>query len=143
MNFGPKFEAGLKLIREAIAEAHRAATPPLSADEMRSALAEVAELRGRAAFYPYLGAGFGRGARAMLADGRWVIDLALGIGVHLFGHGDQDLIETAMRAAAADIVMQGNLIFNREYHVLMKTLLAHAPRGMAHCWLALSGADAN
>ncbi len=79
----------------------------------------------------------------MLADGRWVLDLALGIGVHLFGHGNLDLIETALRAAASDLVMQGNLVFNREYHALMKTLLAHAPRGMDHCWLSLSGADAN
>lgn len=79
----------------------------------------------------------------MLADGRWVLDFALGIGVHLFGHGNLDLIETALRAAASDLVMQGNLVFNREYGRLMKTILAHAPRGMEHCWLALSGADAN
>jgi 4-aminobutyrate aminotransferase-like enzyme len=39
--------------------------------------------------------------------------------------------------------MQGNLVFNREYYLLMKALLAHAPRSMAHCWLSLSGADAN
>jgi acetylornithine aminotransferase len=39
--------------------------------------------------------------------------------------------------------MQGNLVFNREYNLLMKTLLAHAPAGMAFCWLSLSGADAN
>jgi acetylornithine aminotransferase len=110
---------------------------------MSAELDELAALRGRAAFYPYLGSGIGRGARAMLADGRWVLDLALGIGVHLFGHGNLDLIETAIRAAASDLVMQGNLVFNREYNLLMKTLLTHAPLGMAHCWLSLSGADAN
>ena len=79
----------------------------------------------------------------MLSDGRWVLDFALGVGVHFFGHGNLDLIETAIRAAALDLVMQGNLIFNGEYHSLMKTLLAHAPRGIDRCWLALSGADAN
>jgi 4-aminobutyrate aminotransferase-like enzyme len=110
---------------------------------MEAELAEIASLRGRPAFYPYLGSGLGRGARAMLADGRWVLDFALGIGVHLFGHGNLDLIETAIRAAASDIVMQGNLIFNREYGLLMKTLMTHSPPGMAHCWLSLSGADAN
>lgn len=78
----------------------------------------------------------------MLADGRWVLDFALGIGVHLFGHGNLDLIETALRAAASDLVMQGNLIFNREYPALMKTILAHAPAGIDHCWLSLSGTDA-
>jgi 4-aminobutyrate aminotransferase-like enzyme len=144
MNFGPKFEQGLRLMLEAIAEAQAgAAKPPLTTPEMEAELAELARLRGRPAFYPYLGAGVGRGARAMLADGRWVLDFALGIGVHLFGHGNPDLIETALRAAAADLVMQGNLIFNREYHRLMKTLLANAPAGMDNCWLSLSGADAN
>ena len=54
-----------------------------------------------------------------------------------------DLIETAIRAAASDLVMQGNLIFNREYGALMETLLRHAPAGMENCWLSLSGADAN
>ncbi len=143
MNFGPKFEQGIRLLREAVGEAQAAGSPPLLAAEMKAELDELAALRGRPAFYPYLGSGLGRGAMVMLADGRWVLDLTLGIGVHLFGHGNLDLIETALRAAASDLVMQGNLIFNREYHHLMKTLLAYAPRGMDHCWLALSGADAN
>jgi 4-aminobutyrate aminotransferase-like enzyme len=143
MEFGPKFEAGLRMMCEAIADAQLTSPAPLSAEQMKSALDGLAALRGRPAFYPYLGSGLGRGARAMLADGRWVIDLTLGIGVHLFGHGDLDLAEAALRAAASDLVMQGNLIFNREYHALMKVLLAHAPRGIDHCWLSLSGADAN
>jgi 4-aminobutyrate aminotransferase-like enzyme len=142
-DYGPKFEQGLRLILDAIAEAQRSANPPLDPAAMIAELDELAGLRGRPAFYPYLGSGVGRGAWAMLADGRWVLDLALGIGVHLFGHGNLDLIETAIRAAASDLVMQGNLVFNREYNLLMKALLAHAPRGMAHCWLSLSGADAN
>jgi 4-aminobutyrate aminotransferase-like enzyme len=143
IDYGPKFEQGLRLMLDAIAEAERSAQPPLTPATMASELEGLAACRGRPAFYPYLGSGIGRGARAMLADGRWVLDLALGIGVHLFGHGNLDLIETALRAAASDLVMQGNLLFNREYNLLMKTLLAHAPRGMAHCWLSLSGADAN
>src|SRR5229473_787985 len=143
MDFGPKFDQGLALMLEAIAESQSSGRPPLTSAQMTAELASLAASRGRPAFYPYLGSGLGRGARAMLADGRWVLDLTLGIGVHLFGHGNLDLIETALRAAASDLVMQGNLIFNREYHHLMKTLLAYAPRGMDHCWLALSGADAN
>jgi 4-aminobutyrate aminotransferase-like enzyme len=143
MNFGPKFEQGLQLMREAIAEVQVSAAPPLTASEMMTEFDELATMRSRPAFYPYLGSGVGRGARVMLADGRWVLDLALGIGVHLFGHGNLDLIETAIRAAASDLVMQGNLLFNREYPRLMKTLLANAPRGMERCWLSMSGADAN
>ncbi len=144
MNYGDKFELAVRLMLEALAQARAgAAPPPLDPAAMEAELAELALLRGRPAFYPYLGSGLGRGARAMLADGRWVLDFALGIGVHFFGHGDPDLAETAIRAAASDLVMQGNLLFNREYHALMKTLLAHAPRGMERCWLSLSGADAN
>lgn len=143
MDSQEKFEAGLRLMLEALDERAREARAPLNADEMRAELERLARMRGRPAFYPYLGSGVGRGARAMLADGRWVLDFALGIGVHLFGHGDRDLVATAIRAAASDLVMQGNLIFNREYGALMETLLEHAPAGMENCWLALSGADAN
>src|SRR5260370_22386650 len=143
MNFGPKSEQGLRLMLEAVADTQNHPTAPLTPDGMAAELAEIAALRGRPAFYPYLGAGVGRGARAMLADGRWVLDFALGIGVHLFGHGNLDLIKTAIRAATSDLVMQGNLVFNRQYHYLMKTLLAHAPGGMEQCWPLLSGADAN
>src|SRR5246500_704122 len=125
IDYGPKFEQGLRLMLSAIAEAEAAGRPPLAPAAMAAELKELATLRGRAAFYPYLGSGIGRGARAMLADGRWVLDLALGIGVHLFGHGDPDLIATAIRAAASDITMQGNLVFNREYAALMETLVGH------------------
>jgi len=143
IDFGPKFDQGLALILDAIAERSAASAAPLDSAAMTAELAELAVLRGRPAFYPYLGSGVGRGARAMLADGRWVFDLILGIGVHLFGHGNPDLTATAIRASASDLVMQGNLIYNREYVALMRTLLAHAPAGMASCWLSLSGADAN
>jgi 4-aminobutyrate aminotransferase-like enzyme len=138
-----KIDRGIVLILEAVAERAAAATPSFDEAAMRAELDELGSLRGRPAFFPYLGGGVGRGASVMLADGRWVIDLTLGIGVHLFGHGNPDLIETAVRAAASDLVMQGNLIFNREYVALMRTLMAHAPAGMANCWLSLSGADAN
>lgn len=141
MTHEEKFEHGIKLILESLSEAS-IASAPLTRELMENELTELAGFRARPAFYPYLGSGIGRGARAMLADGRWVLDFALGIGVHLFGHGNLDLIETAIRAAASDIVMQGNLIFNREYPALMKTILAHAPAGFHHCWLSLSGADA-
>jgi acetylornithine/N-succinyldiaminopimelate aminotransferase len=97
MNFGEQFERGLRLMLESIAQAQSGATAaPLDTAAMQAELAELATLRGRPAFYPYLGSGLGRGACAMLSDGRWVLDFALG--VHLFGHGNLDLIETAIRA---------------------------------------------
>jgi 4-aminobutyrate aminotransferase-like enzyme len=141
--FGEDYERGLRMMLDAIARAQgegfRLNPPRDKAAELR----HLAALRGRPPFFDYLGAGLGRGARTMLADGRWLLDFTLGIGVHLFGHGNLDLIETAIRAAASDLVMQGNLIFNREYVALMEALLAHAPAGIDRCWLSLSGADAN
>ncbi len=141
--FGPRFERGLRIMLDAIARAQEADFPDAPTIDMAAALDKLATLRGRPPFFDYLGAGLGRGARARLADGRWMLDFTLGIGVHLFGHGNLDLIETAIRAATSDLVMQGNLIFNSEYVELMETLLAHAPAGIDRCWLALSGADAN
>ena len=128
---------------DAIARAQESGFPDAGAIDMPEALGKLAGLRGRPPFFEYLGSGLGRGARTRLANGRWMLDLTLGIGVHLFGHGNLDLIETAIRAAASDLVMQGNLIFNSEYIALMETLLAHAPAGIDRCWLSLSGADAN
>jgi 4-aminobutyrate aminotransferase-like enzyme len=141
--FGEDYERGLRLMLDAIARAQAQGFPHALTDNMTAALGKLAVLRGRPPFFEYLGAGLGRGARAMLADGRWILDFTLGIGVHLFGHGNLDLIETAIRAAASDLVMQGNLVFNSEYIALMETLLAHAPEGIDRCWLSLSGADAD
>ncbi len=141
--FGEDYERGLRMMLDAIARAQTEGFVGAPHQDLPSTLAKLAALRGRPPFFEYLGAGLGRGARAMLADGRWLLDFTLGIGVHLFGHGNLDLIQTAIRAAASDLVMQGNLIFNSEYVALMETLLAHAPAGIDRCWLSLSGADAN
>ncbi len=131
------------MMLDAIERAQNAGSAPATHAEMTAALDRLATMRGRPSFFEYLGSGLGRGAKVMLADGRWILDFALGIGVHLFGHGNLDLIETAIRASASDLVMQGNLIFNSEYVALMETLIAHAPAGIDRCWLSLSGADAN
>jgi 4-aminobutyrate aminotransferase-like enzyme len=141
--FGPQFERGLRMMLAAIAHAQESGFPDAAVIDMAAELNKLAALRGRPPFFDYLGSGLGRGARVRLADGRWVLDLTLGIGVHLFGHGNLDLMETAIRAAASDLVMQGNLIFNSEYVALMETLLTEAPEGIDRCWLSLSGADAN
>src|SRR5215475_8963082 len=135
MEFGDKFERGIALILEAVQEAQSptVANPELASATMRAELDEIARFRGRPAFFPYLGSGVGRGARAMLADGRWVLDFALGIGVHFFGHGDLDLIETAVRGAGGGGVVGGGVGLGGGYHRLMRTLLSHAPDGMSQC----------
>src|ERR1051325_308277 len=102
----PKIRQGIELVLEGLRECDE---PPLAAEGYRSLVAELGRLRGRDLFLPYLSSGRGCGARVRLADGRSVLDFALGIGVHFFGHGDPDLIRTALEAALEDTAMQGNL----------------------------------
>src|ERR1700757_4691088 len=106
-----KFQRGLDLLLEALTEVqtHPNLVPP---EVYTQRLQRVAQLRGRPLFFPYLGSGLGRGAKVLTADGRWLLDCAIGIGVHFFGHSHPDLLRTALTAAASDIVMQGNLQAN-------------------------------
>jgi hypothetical protein len=79
----PKFQHGLDLILEAVAEL-QAETPGVARDGeiYTQQLQRVGRLRGRPLFFPYIGSGLGRGARVQTADGRWLLDFAIGIGVH-------------------------------------------------------------
>jgi 4-aminobutyrate aminotransferase-like enzyme len=104
---------------------------------------EIERLRGRPLTYPALAAGGGSGARVRLADGSTKLDWIGGIGVQLFGHGDPDLLETAVVAAARDEVFQGHLVPGPEYLRLSRALLRHAGPRLAHVWLSVSGAMAN
>jgi 4-aminobutyrate aminotransferase-like enzyme len=78
-----------------------------------------------------------------LADGRSVLDFVSGIGTYLFGHSDDDLLETAVVAAAGDAVYQGHLMPGAEYRGLLKALLRHTGPRIQHGWLSISGAMAN
>lgn len=137
-----KFQRGLDLMMEALTELQ---TDASAADVTAygQQLQRVAQLRGRPLFFPYIGSGLGRGARVRTADGRWLIDFAIGIGVHFFGHSHPDLIRTAITAAASDIVLQGNLQANAEYADLLEILLAHSAPQLAYGWLSLPGTEAN
>ncbi len=112
---------------------------------LEDAVSRLASVRGRAGFYPYIGSGFGRGGLVQLADGSVKWDMITGIGVHGFGHGDPDLVETALRASITDTVMQGNLMCNDEAISFAETLLEASRPGtrLAHCFPCTSGALAN
>ncbi len=138
-----KFQRGLDLLLEALSEVQAQPTLGASPEVYTQHLQRVAQLRGRPLFFPYIGSGLGRGAKVMTADGRWLLDCAIGIGVHFFGHAHPDLLRTALLAATSDVVMQGNLQANEEYGALLDVLLAHAAPQLTHGWLALSGAEAN
>ena len=109
------------------------------------ALAKYGELRGRPALYPYIGSGIGNGPLVELADGSVKWDMINGIGVHMFGHGDPDLIETALRAALSDTVMHGNLQFNAEVIDFAELIVTEASRvsDLKYCFLTNSGTMAN
>jgi 4-aminobutyrate aminotransferase-like enzyme len=115
----------------------------LSAKAYDRALSDLARLRGRPLFLPALAGGSGRGARVRLADGTSRIDFIGGIGVYGFGHADDDLLETAVVAAAGDAVFQGHLLPGPEYVRLSRALVRRAGRRIRHAWLSVSGAMAN
>jgi len=138
----PSFQRGLDLILEAVA-ALQVDAGTVDADSYSAQLQRVARLRGRPLFFPYIGSGLGRGVRVLTGDGRWLLDFAIGIGVHFFGHSHPDLLRAALTAAASDVVMQGNLQANAEYGDLLDLLLSYSAPQLAHGWLSLSGAEAN
>jgi 4-aminobutyrate aminotransferase-like enzyme len=115
----------------------------LSSDAFANSMVRLGEMRGQPLVPPLLAAGAGEGARVQLADGRQVLDLVSGIGPYVFGHDDQDLLETAAIAAAADVVFQGHVLPGREYFRLCDALLRHSGEGLTHVWLAMSGSMAN
>jgi 4-aminobutyrate aminotransferase-like enzyme len=115
----------------------------LTSDAYEANLVRLGTMRGQPLSYPLLGAGAGKGARVQLADGRRILDLVSGIGPYVFGHDDQDLLETAAIAAAADVAFQGHVLPGPEYFRLCEALLQHSGPRLQHVWLALSGSMAN
>ncbi len=118
---------------------NRALTP----DAYAKAIRDITRLRGRPLVYPMISGSRGKGARVFLADGTRKLDFISGIGQYGFGHSDDDLLETAVAAAATDVAFQGHLLPGPEYLGLTRGLLQHAGVNLKHAWLSLSGAMAN
>lgn len=120
---------------------------PTEADraEFESFLARGAAVRGKGAYFPYLGTGLGNGALVKLADGSVKWDMINGIGVHMFGHSHPAIIRAAVEAGLSDLVMQGNLQANPDSIEIAELLVEEAARGSAirHCFLTNSGTMAN
>jgi len=108
-------------------------------------LKRATEVRGRGPLYPYLGSGAGNGPLVELVDGSVKWDLINGIGVHMFGHGDPELVEASIRGSLSDLVMHGNLQFNHEAIEFGELLVTEAARNsrMKHCFITNSGCMAN
>lgn len=136
----PVREAARALIEAVQNEsANRSLTPKAYLRNVR----ELERTRGRGLVYPLLTSGIGKGARVWLADGSMKLDFVGGIGVYAFGHGDSDLLEYAVAAAASDVVFQGHLMPGPEMLRISRALLRHSGKRLKHVWLSLSGAMAN
>src|SRR5688572_30693600 len=85
------------------------APSPSLAAPFEAMLAEDAELRGTAPFWPYLSAGLGNGPYVQLADGSVKLDFIGGIGVYGCGHSHPEMLDASVDAAIEDVAMQGNL----------------------------------
>jgi 4-aminobutyrate aminotransferase-like enzyme len=132
--------AARNLVKQVQDEASKRALSPAAYER---SIKELERLRGRPLLNPALSSGAGQGARVRMADGTTKLDFIGGIGVYGFGHADPDLLETAVLAAATDVVFQGHLVPGPEYLRLSKALRRHAGPRLKHVWLSLSGAMAN
>ncbi len=143
----PAVQAAFKAIAHELTQARRTITEvrgpdPARAGAFAETLTRFDAVKGRSSYFPYIGSGLGNGGLVLLTDGSVKWDLINGIGVHMFGHGDPDLVATALGAALADTVMQGNLQFNEETIAFSELLAKTAAQDskIAHCFLINSGA---
>ena len=147
----PRVQQAIDLLRSALADAQQGVDKPAAAKpELQVSSDRVLErltlARGGAPYFRDVGSGFGRGPFVELADGSIKLDFIGGIGVHGLGHSHPRLLESGVRAALEDTVMQGNLQQHRPSVEVAERLLKLATAGGAplqHCLLSTSGAMAN
>lgn len=114
-------------------------------EEAREMEKKTGELRGRPLFFNYIGSGRGNGPYVELKDGSVKIDLINGIGIHILGHSHPEVVKAGLKASLSDVVMQGNLQPNAEYHDISEKLVELGARNskLKHAWLCQSGSMAN
>ncbi len=140
-----------ELLQAALADAQSRLLGPKPAAAERKAdyqelLDRLAEARGGAPYFRYIGSGLGKGPWVELADGSVKLDFITGIGVHGLGHSHPKLLSAGISAALADTVMQGNLQQDRPSLAITERLLQMANTHgaeLSHCLLTTSGAMAN
>lgn len=113
--------------------------------EAKRIMDEIGVNRGRELYYPYTGTGAGKGALVELEDGSIKLDLINGIGIHILGHSHPEVMRASLKASLSDIMIQGNLQMNREYHEMGKLLvnLAKKKSRLQHVWITTCGTMAN
>jgi 4-aminobutyrate aminotransferase-like enzyme len=147
----PRLEKAKKLIQEALSEhtSHikgvKAANPELK-ETYDALLKKMADFRGGALFYNYLGSGIGHGPLVELADGSVKYDFITGIGVHYMGHSHPGVIEAQINGAISNTVMNGHLQQNVDTAGLLELFSKEACKygaGVKNVFLSTSGAMAN
>jgi len=146
-----RLKTAKKLIKEALLE-HQAqlngvkpGNPELK-ESYENLLKKVADYRGGALFYNYLGSGIGNGPFVELADGSVKYDFITGIGVHYMGHSHPGVVEAQINGALSNTVMNGHLQQNVDTAKLLELLSTQACKYGAevkNVFLTSSGAMAN
>ena len=147
----PRLDKAKKLIQEALAEhqSHITSVKPANPELKESyeaLLKKVADYRGGALFYNYLGTGIGNGPFVELADGSVKYDFITGIGVHYMGHSHPGVIEAQINGAISNTVMNGHLQQNVDTAKLLELFSKEACKygaGVKNIFLSTSGAMAN
>jgi 4-aminobutyrate aminotransferase-like enzyme len=147
----PRLAQAKKLIQEALGEHSakvtgiRPANPELK-ESYDALLKKVADYRGGALFYNYLGSGIGNGPLVELADGSVKYDFITGIGVHYMGHSHPGVIEAQLKGALSNTVMNGHLQQNTDTAALLELISREACKygaGVKNVFISTSGAMAN
>lgn len=147
----PRLEKAKQLIKEALTEHQKTITGvkpgnPELKESYDALLKKVAEFRGGALFYNYLGSGIGNGPLVELGDGSVKYDFITGIGVHSMGHSHPGVIEAQINGAISNTVMNGHLQQNVDTAKLLELFSKQACKngaGVKNVFLTTSGAMAN
>ena len=147
----PRIQKARELVLEALSDHQAKLTriadaDPDTADHYDALIDQFKQARGNPLFYPYIGSGFGNGTLVELKDGSVKYDMISGIGVHIMGHSNKQLLASSFDAMLGDTIMQGNLQQNAESLELMQRFIRLAAKNGAkieHCFLSTSGATAN
>ncbi len=147
----PRLIEAKKLIQEALKDhqSHikgmKGADPELK-ESYDQLLKKMADYRGGALFYNYLGTGIGNGPLVELADGSVKYDFITGIGVHYMGHSHPGVIDAQINGAISNTVMNGHLQQNTDSAKLLELISKEACKYGAevkNVFLSTSGAMAN
>ena len=147
----PRLKEAKKLIQDALKEHQtkitgvKPANPELK-ESYDQLLKKMAEFRGGALFYNYLGTGIGHGPLVELADGSVKYDFITGIGVHYMGHSHPGVIDAQINGAVSNTVMNGHLQQNVDSASLVELFSKQACKYGAevkNVFLTTSGAMAN